>query len=361
MYISGMDGANQPLLEVEELSIGFEGDQGVTAITDKVSFTIRPGEAYGLVGESGCGKSVTCLSLLKLLPVPGGRVLSGRILFRGRDILKMNPEELRNLRGGEIGMIFQEPGAALNPLWPIRRQLLEAFHYHDYKGDPQQRIRTLLDRVGIADPDRILSAYPHQLSGGMLQRVMIAMALSLNPALLIADEPTTALDVTVQAQIMELIEDLRREFNASVLMVTHNLNLIAQYADRVGVMYAGRLVEESPVEDFLDRTLHPYSAGLLAALPRLDRESGAASLRPIPGQVPRPADYLEGCRFRDRCPHAFEACVAKPDLFPMGSSHTVACFLYGPGGSRTGRESLDPASTGTGGPDRRSGARRPAP
>jgi oligopeptide/dipeptide ABC transporter ATP-binding protein len=342
MYIRAMDGASKPLLEVEDLSIGFVGDQGVTAITDKVSFKIHPGEAYGLVGESGCGKSVTCLSLLKLLPVPGGRVMSGRILFRGRDILKMTPEELRKLRGAEIGMIFQEPGAALNPLWPIRRQLLEPFQYHEYQGDPQKRIRALLDRVGIADPDRVLNAYPHQLSGGMLQRVMIAMALCLNPALLIADEPTTALDVTVQAQIMELIEDLRREFNASVLMITHNLNLIAQYADRVGVMYAGRLVEESPVGDFLSRTLHPYSEGLLAALPRLD--AGAGLMRPIPGQVPRPADYLSGCRFRDRCPHAYEACAQKPGLFPVGQAHTVACFLYGPGGAR----SRDPASAGPG-------------
>jgi oligopeptide/dipeptide ABC transporter ATP-binding protein len=338
MYISRMnakDGDFQPLLQVEDLSIGFAGDQGVTAITDKVGFSIRPGETYGLVGESGCGKSVTCLSLLKLLPVPGGRVLSGRILFKGRDILKMDPEELRRLRGASIGMIFQEPGAALNPLWPIRRQLLEPFQYHDYQGDPVKRIRSLLDRVGIADPDRVLSAYPHQLSGGMLQRVMIAMALSLNPALLIADEPTTALDVTVQAQIMELIESLRSEFKTAVLMVTHNLNLVAQYADRVGVMYAGRLVEESPVGEFLERTLHPYSQGLLAALPRLDRE-GTDMLRPIPGQVPRPADYLEGCRFRDRCPHAFEPCGQKPALFASGPEHGVACFLHAPGASVPG-------------------------
>ncbi|MEO7424300.1 MAG: ABC transporter ATP-binding protein [Fibrobacteria bacterium] len=323
-----MNSASQPLLEVEDLSIGFASDTGLVAITDKVNFQLHPGEAYGLVGESGCGKSVTCLSLLKLLPVPGGRVLSGRILFRGRDILTMPMDELRRLRGAEIGMIFQEPGAALNPLWPIRRQLLEPFRYHAYQGDPLQRIRSLLDRVGIADPDRVLSAYPHQLSGGMLQRVMIAMALSLNPPLLIADEPTTALDVTVQAQIMELIQDLRDEFKMAVLMVTHNLNLVAQYADRVGVMYAGRLAEEGPVEDFLRRTLHPYSQGLLAALPRLD--AGAGLMKPIAGQVPRPADYLPGCRFRDRCPHAFAPCGGKPELFPAGPGHSVACFLHAP-------------------------------
>src|SRR3954471_18200464 len=297
-----MDSVPPPLLDVQDLSIGFGGDSGVVAITDQVSFHIRPGEAYGLVGESGCGKSVTCLSLLKLLPAPGGKVLSGRILFQGRDILSMPREDLRKLRGGSIGMIFQEPGAALNPLWPIRRQLLEPFHFHPFPGDPEKRIRGLLDRVGIADPDRVLAAYPHQLSGGMLQRVMIAMALCLNPSLLIADEPTTALDVTVQAQIMELIEDLRREFNAAILMITHNLNLVAQYADRVGVMYAGRIVEESPVADFLARPLHPYSEGLLGALPKL-APRGRELMRPIPGQVPRPVDYLPGCRFRDRCPH----------------------------------------------------------
>jgi oligopeptide/dipeptide ABC transporter ATP-binding protein len=319
----------QPLLEVENLSIGFDTPQGTVAITDGVSFRIFPGEAYGLVGESGCGKTVTCLSLLKLLPVPGGRVLSGRVLFRGRNILSLPQEELRRLRGGEIGMIFQEPGAALNPLWPIRKQLLETFRYHEYKGDREERVRSLLNRVGIADPDRILEAYPHQLSGGMLQRVMIAMALCLNPALLIADEPTTALDVTVQAQIMELLEDLRREFSAAILMVTHNLNLVAQYADRVGVMYAGRLVEESPVEEFLVRPCHPYSVGLLEALPRLE---GVYRPRPIPGHVPRPGDYLSGCRFRDRCPHAFAACVANPERFRVGEGHTAACFLHAPGG-----------------------------
>ena len=325
-----MGRSSSALLEVEDLSIGFASDQGTVAITDKVGFRIEAGEAYGLVGESGCGKSVTCLSLLKLLPIPGGKVLSGRILFQGRDILKMSADELRRIRGGSIGMIFQEPGAALNPLWPIRRQLLEPFKYHPYEGDPEKRIRTLLDRVGIADPDRVLKAYPHHLSGGMLQRVMIAMALSMQPALLIANEPTTALDVTVQAQIMELIGELRRESGTAVLMITHNLNLVAQYADRVGVMYAGRIVEESPVEEFLRRSLHPYAEGLLGALPRLDAPTGEL-MRPIPGQVPRPADYVAGCRFRERCTHAFARCDAKPDLFPAGPEHGVACFLYEPG------------------------------
>ena len=330
MYIIKMSIQTQALLEVENLSIGFQNEEGIIAITEGVSFRIEPGEAYGLVGESGCGKSVTCLSLLKLLPMPGGKVLSGRVLFKGRDILTMTPEELRHIRGGEIGMIFQEPGAALNPLWPIRKQLLEPFQYHSFNGNPLARVTSLLDRVGIADPKRVLESYPHQLSGGMLQRVMIAMALSLNPSLLIADEPTTALDVTVQAQIMELIEDLRREFKMSVLMITHNLNLIAQYADRVGVMYAGRIVEESTVEGFLQHPAHPYAEGLLAALPRL---SGAhAPMRPIPGQVPRPSDYVTGCRFQDRCSKAFAPCHEKPNLFKLDEGHFVACFLYGEDG-----------------------------
>ncbi len=318
-----------PLLEVQDLSIGFQSEMGLVTITEQVNFRIFPGEAYGLVGESGCGKSVTCLALLKLLPNPGGKVLSGRILFKGQDILTMTPEALRTLRGGAIGMIFQEPGAALNPLWPIRKQLLEPFLYHPYSGDRLKRIQYLLERVGIADPNRVLAAYPHQLSGGMLQRVMIAMALALNPALLIADEPTTALDVTVQAQIMELIEDLRREFKTAVLMITHNLNLIAQYADNVAVMYAGRIVEQSPVHAFLKNPSHPYSVGLLAALPRLDGKRLPPT--PIPGQVPGPSEYGPGCRFQERCDRAFAPCGEKPELYPVGPEHASACFLHRPG------------------------------
>jgi oligopeptide/dipeptide ABC transporter ATP-binding protein len=332
MYISLMLSSNLPLLEVQDLSIGFLSELGTVTITEQVNFKIFPGEAYGLVGESGCGKSVTCLALLKLLPKPGGKVLSGRVLFKGQDILTMTPEALRTLRGGEIGMIFQEPGAALNPLWSIRKQLLEPFLYHPYPGDRNKRIRYLLERVGIADPERVLAAYPHQLSGGMLQRVMIAMALALNPALLIADEPTTALDVTVQAQIMELIEDLRREFKTAVLMITHNLNLIAQYADNVAVMYAGRIVEQSPVDKFLEKPYHPYSVGLLAALPRLDGKRVAPT--PIPGQVPGPSEYGPGCRFQERCTLAYAACGEKPDLFPVGPEHTAACFLHQTGSGK---------------------------
>ncbi len=321
-----------PLLKVENLSLGFanaDTKSGVIAITEGVNFEIYPGEIYGLVGESGCGKTVTALSLLKLLPSPGGKVLAGRVLYKGRDILSLSAEETRKLRGSEIAMIFQEPGAALNPLYTVQQQMREPFQYHTFAGDSEKRILELLDRVGIADPKRILKAYPHELSGGMLQRVMIAMALLLNPSFIIADEPTTALDVTVQAQIMDLLTGLSSEFNTAILMITHNLNLIAQYADRVAVMYAGRMIEEGTVEDVLQHPLHPYSQGLLEALPKL--KGKPTGLHPILGQVPRPKDYVQGCRFQDRCAKAFAPCSSQPTFqnvaLPLAKAHHVACFL----------------------------------
>jgi oligopeptide/dipeptide ABC transporter ATP-binding protein len=313
-----------PLLEVENLSIGFADDGKMTAITEEVSFTVASGEMYGLVGESGCGKSVTCLSLMRLLPQPGGKVLSGAVRFEGRDVLGLPYDDLRKVRGSAMAMIFQEPGAALNPLLTVRRQMLEPFHIHGFNGDPEARVRELLDRVGIADPARVLSSHPHELSGGMLQRVMIAMALALKPRLLLADEPTTALDVTVQAQIMDLLDDLRRDLGMAVILVTHNLNLIAQYADRLGVMYAGRIVEEAKVEDFLQAPRHPYARGLLNALPRLS--DTAPRLRSIAGTVPRPSEYAAGCRFRARCDHAFAPCEGKPAWHRDAGGHGTACF-----------------------------------
>ncbi len=316
---------SQALLKVENLSIGFENKGTTIAITENVSFEIQPGEIFGLVGESGCGKSVTCLALLKLLPMPCGKILSGKVLFKGQDILTLSHNDLRAIRGCEIGMIFQEPGSALNPLLTVQQQLLECFSYHPYHGDFIHRILYLLERVGFSDPKRILKSFPHELSGGMLQRVMIAMALLLNPSLMIADEPTTALDVTVQSQIMELLVELQKEFSTAILMVTHNLNLIAQYANRLAVMYAGRIVEQNRVESFIQNPKHPYSVGLMGALPDLNSES--RELRAIPGQVPKPENYLSGCRFMDRCPYRFEICNQKPDLFSQEESQ-VACFLY---------------------------------
>lgn len=317
---------NNLLLRVENLSIGFRGREGTVAVTDAVSFDIAEGEVFGLAGESGCGKTITALSILRLLPVPGALVLGGDIVFKGRSILSLALPELRDLRGKEISMIFQEPAAALNPLIRVRQQLFELFAYHKAGDNPETRVLEVLRRVGFPDPARILNAYPHELSGGMLQRIMIAMAVILRPSLIIADEPTTALDVTVQAQIMELLCEMQRETGTSVLLITHNISLIAQYANRVAIMYAGRIVEHADCGVFFDKPLHPYSQGLLRALP--DLHDGAPAIEPIPGQVPQPVDYVEGCRFVDRCRFAFETCVNRPPLFNT-EGRAVACFLYG--------------------------------
>ena len=317
---------NKPVLKVEDLTVSFESGGVDIEITDKVSFNIYPGEVFGLVGESGCGKTVTALALLKLLPMPGGKILSGRVFLNGKDILSLSLMEIRKVRGRDITMIFQEPSASMNPLLTVERQLMECFDYHEFKGDKTGRVRDLLTQVGFTDIERILHAFPHELSGGMLQRVMITMALIMRPSLIIADEPTTALDVTVQAQIMELLLDMKNKMDTSILLITHNLGLIAQYADRLAVMYAGRIVEEADTDIFFDNPLHPYSRGLLNAIPRLD--AGRDEIVPIQGQVPQPSDYLQGCRFRDRCSHAFSLCAGKPNLNLFDKKQRVACFLY---------------------------------
>jgi oligopeptide/dipeptide ABC transporter ATP-binding protein len=317
---------NKVLLHVENLSIGFKGPAGTVPVTDGVSFDIYEGEVFGLAGESGCGKTITALSVLRLLPVPGARVLSGDIVFKGRSVLSLDAPGLRDVRGREISMIFQEPSAALNPLLRIKKQLFELFDYHKAIDDPGKRVLEVLSRVGFPDPGRILNAYPHELSGGMLQRVMIALALILRPSLIIADEPTTALDVTVQAQIMELLCEMQRETGTSVLLITHNLSLIAQYANRLAIMYAGRIVEYGDCGVFFDKPLHPYSRGLIGALP--DLRAGTPKIEPIPGQVPQPRDYAGGCRFADRCRFAFDACKNRPPL-ETAEGRAVACFLYG--------------------------------
>jgi peptide/nickel transport system ATP-binding protein len=318
--------SNEPILKVEELTVSFESGGEDIEITDKVSFNIYPGEVFGLVGESGCGKTVTSLALLKLLPMPGGKIQSGRVLLKGTDILSLSLAEVRKVRGKDITMIFQEPTASMNPLLTVEKQLIECFDYHEFNGDKQGRVRDLLRQVGFTDIDRILHSFPHELSGGMLQRVMITMALIMNPSLIIADEPTTALDVTVQAQIMELLLEMKRQGDTSILLITHNLGLIAQYSERLAVMYAGRIVEIAHVDAFFNNPLHPYSKGLLDAIPKLDSEK--VEMIPIKGQVPQPRDYVEGCRFIDRCPYAFNPCHLKPDLFHGGDNHLVACFLY---------------------------------
>jgi oligopeptide/dipeptide ABC transporter ATP-binding protein len=316
----------EPVLTVEDLTVAFDAGERDIEITDEVSFSIYPGEVFGLVGESGCGKTVTALALLKLLPMPGGKILKGRVLLKGTDILSLPLMDIRKIRGRDITMIFQEPSASMNPLLTVERQVMECFDYHEFNGDKAGRVRDLLMQVGFTDIPRILRSFPHELSGGMLQRVMIAMALIMRPTLIIADEPTTALDVTVQAQIMELLLKMKGETGASILLITHNMGLIAQYADRLAVMYAGRIVEEGDTDIFFNHPFHPYSRGLLDAIPRLD--SKREEIVPIPGQVPQPSDYVKGCRFQDRCRHSFSPCVARPDLTSFDKDQRVACFLY---------------------------------
>jgi peptide/nickel transport system ATP-binding protein/oligopeptide transport system ATP-binding protein len=305
----------------------FRTDSGSFAAVDGVSFDVMPGEVLGIVGESGSGKSVTALSVLRLIPDPPGRVTDGRILFEGQDLLTASPAELRRIRGGRISMIFQEPMTSLNPVFSIAEQLTETIRAHDPMSRRAARARAieLLAKVGIPDPHRRIDDYPHQMSGGMRQRVMIAMALSCRPSLLLADEPTTALDVSIQAQILELLRSLQEEFRMAVVLITHNLGIVAEYANRVAVMYAGRVVELADVADIFDHPRHPYTEGLLASIPALDREE--VRLRTIPGVVPAPGSVLAGCRFRSRCTHAEETCARiDPPLVAAGRSTIAACL-----------------------------------
>lgn len=309
---------------------GFSIAVGTTSLAEDVHLQIRRGEILGLIGESGCGKTISALALTGMLPEPGGSS-TGRALFDGQDIFSLTPAALRSLRGSRIGVIFQEPASALNPLLTIGKQLREVFEFHRDRAaslelKQEERITSLLRRVGFPEPARILESYPHELSGGMLQRIVIVLALLLKPDLIIADEPTTALDVTVQAQIMQILMELKNEEDCAILLITHNMGLVAQYADRLVVMYAGRVVESSPVDVFLSRPVHPYSQGLLAAIPDL-KKSGP--LRSIPGQVPSPKDYEEGCRFRNRCPKAFGECTRRPQMVQIDPSHSAACWLVG--------------------------------
>ncbi|MFO0981801.1 MAG: ABC transporter ATP-binding protein [Planctomycetota bacterium] len=313
------------LLEVETLTVEIANDEGVARIVDGISFAIGRGETLCLVGESGCGKSMTALALMQLVPAPA-RITAGVVRYDGRDLTSMDAAELRRIRGNRIAMIFQEPMTALNPVFSIGHQIDEVLRVHQRKRASVARADTvaLLRRVGIADAEARARQYPHQLSGGMKQRVMIAMALACRPALLIADEPTTALDVTIQAQILELLRGLRHEFGMSLLLITHDLGVVAEMADRVAVMYAGRLVECADVASLFRQPQHPYTVGLFHSLPRAD--AVMRRLEPIPGAVPRFTDLPSGCRFRSRCPHADQRCAAvEPDLVASGSLGAVAC------------------------------------
>ena len=317
------------LLQVKNLQTSFFTPEGEVRAVDGVSFEIHEGKTIGLVGESGCGKSVTSLSIMRLIPSPPGKIVGGEILYRGRDLLKLNNEEMRKIRGNEISMIFQEPMTSLNPVFTVGDQIGEAIRLHQGLGKREARDKTIemLRLVKIADPESRVDAYPHQLSGGMRQRVMIAMALSCNPSLLIADEPTTALDVTIQAQILELMKELQQKIGMALLLITHDLGVVAEQADDVAIMYAGKIVERSDTRAIFNQPLHPYTVRLLNSLP------GAGSLKKkrldaIPGVVPSPLNLPSGCRFRDRCPRAAEMCAqVEPELVEEAAGHTVACHF----------------------------------
>jgi len=315
------------LLDVRALNVSFHTDDGVFKAVDNVSLQVQRGEIVGLIGESGCGKSVTSLSILKLIPSPPGKIDSGEIYFNGRDVLKMNSAELRQIRGKAISVIFQEPLSALSPLQRIGQQLVEALRIHNdiSKKEAWALAAEWLEKVKIPDVKERMIAYPFQLSGGMQQRVMIAMAMMLDPDLIIADEPTTALDVTIQARIFALIKEMRQE-KTSILLITHDMGVIWEMCDRVVVMYASRIAEEGGKEDIFERPAHPYTRGLLNSIPKLTGVSGR--LEAIPGQVPSPFDYPSGCHFRDRCPHVFDRCAAEnPPLIELGGDHRAACWI----------------------------------
>jgi oligopeptide/dipeptide ABC transporter ATP-binding protein len=322
------------LLEVENLSTWFYTRQGIVKAVDAVDFQVASGETLAIVGESGCGKSMTALSLMRLIPDPPGRIVSGSVKLAGRDLLKISEEEMRDVRGNEISMIFQEPMTSLNPVMTIGRQISEALILHREMDRKQALKRSIemLDLVRIPEPTQRSKEYPHQLSGGMRQRAMIAMALACNPKVLIADEPTTALDVTIQAQILELIVELQREFSAAVILITHDLGVVAETARRVIVMYAGRKVEEADVGELFARPLHPYTVGLLASIPRLDLMRGEIDrktdrLQEIPGIVPPLFDLPEGCAFAPRCSKADDLCRReRPAYKETRTGHWAACW-----------------------------------
>ena len=318
------------LLEVESLQTQFSTSGGVVRAVDGVSWDVREGETVALVGESGCGKSVSALSVMRLVSAPAGRIVGGRILFKGRDLLTLSEEEMRQVRGREIAMIFQEPMTSLNPVLTVGRQLTEGLEIHLGMDTTAARRRAaeLLAMVGISDPERRLPQYPHQFSGGMRQRMMIAMALACNPSLILADEPTTALDVTIQAQILELLRDLSRRLGGvAMLIITHNLGVVARYADRVNVMYAGRIVERGTARELYANPRHPYTLGLLKSVPRLDVPR-RQRLDPIDGQPPDLTRLPQGCAFGPRCAFRVERCgLAVPPLIPIGSAgHVSACW-----------------------------------
>lgn len=319
------------LLVVQDLKTYFHTSEGTYRAVDGVSFAIEQGKTLGIVGESGCGKSVTSLSILRLIPTPPGRIEEGHIFYRGTDLLTLTEREMRKIRGNKISMIFQEPMTSLNPVFTVGDQIAEVFqvHKHMSKREALKEAQRMLGLVKISSPEQRVREYPHQMSGGMRQRVMIAMALACNPDLLIADEPTTALDVTVQAQILNLMEDLKEQFNSSIMMITHDLGVIAEISDFVAVMYAGQIVEHADVKTLFQNPLHPYTHGLLRSIPRIDEIKREKRLYSIEGNVPDPSNHPIGCRFHPRCPYMTPECTeAVPPLFEVSASHTVRCIHW---------------------------------
>ena len=328
---------NERVLEVKDLSVAFghhkNGEPATrpVQVTDRVSFHIDDGEFFALVGESGCGKSVTAMAILRLLPTPSAKVVAGSVLLRRDggetvDLTKISLKELQRVRGSEISCIFQEPMQALNPVLTIKKQLLEVFRFCERKcADPMSEIRNMLTQAGFKDIDRVLDSYPHELSGGMLQRICIVMALLPKPKLIIADEPTTALDVTVQAQVLAVLKELAATTGTAVLLITHNMGIVSQYAERMAVMYAGRIVEMGATKEVIGSPMHPYTRGLLAAIPESHEDLG--TLRSIPGQVPHARDFVQGCRFADRCELCDKPCrtAEVPPCVKVGT-HEAHCF-----------------------------------
>jgi oligopeptide/dipeptide ABC transporter ATP-binding protein len=333
----------EPLLTIENLRTYFRTPAGVARAVDGLSLSVHAGQTVGLVGESGCGKSVSALAILRLIAPPGRIEPGSSIRFEGRDLMALAERDMRRIRGNRIAMIFQEPMTALNPVFTVGDQVAEVARIHDgaSRADAWRRAVEVLDRVGMPAPDERAREYPHQMSGGMRQRVMIAMALVMKPALLIADEPTTALDVTIQAQILELLADLQRESGMSILLITHDFGVVAETASRVAVMYGGEVVEEAPVKELFAHAHHPYTRGLLAAVPRLG--AGRARLRTIPGSVPAPTAWPAGCRFRDRCASAWDRCEREhPAFYQAGTDHHSRCHLVEEPDRRVGDEAAAP-------------------
>jgi len=322
---------NHEILHVENLKTYFNTDDGMVKAVDNVSFTLNQGETLGIVGESGCGKSVTNLSVMRLISSPPGKIMGGDVFFHGKSVLSMSEDELRDLRGNKISMIFQDPMTSLNPFLRISTQLVETLCLHQglSRSEAREKAVQMLRLVGIPTPEKRIDAYPHQFSGGMRQRVMIAMALSCNPEILIADEPTTALDVTIQAQILEIIKDLTVRLKTAVILITHDLGVVSGMCNKICVMYAGRIVERASTDDVFRNSKHPYTRGLIRSVPRLDKTT-QERLYSIPGTPPSLINIPECCPFHPRCEHAMDVCRVKyPDETDFGSEHKVFCWLYG--------------------------------